>query len=189
MMLTKKSFLKYSLLSVMLLTLFTGCTEGDFDEDATLPHYDIRSLMKEVTEDLITRNPEVEKEIRLNGSVEVKRLQIDNWENELFIFTEADINRPSYVGKYSIDTINIAGGNILLHYVAKEENLTTKEMKVYLSDFHSKPDSLMIRTASENFLNQTTQKMKFIPGKGYSLEGYQNIWLLNPREIFIEVMF
>ena len=101
-----------------------ACKSGVKEEaTATLKYFDIRGYFTADTARLNKLSKEVIKTVTHNGVTESKKVKIDNWGQELDMFTGADINRPAWKNSYTVAT----GDNLVL-YKAKEEDLKVREI-------------------------------------------------------------
>ena len=121
----------------------------------------------------------VDKTITQNEVSETKKgIQID-WNNELSLFTGSDINKAAWKDSYRIikDSSSIA-------YLAIDTNLRTREIRIKL-DSNGKPQHILIRNSSRNFLYESTETLLYIPDSAYSIDKYQKVILIGENKYLI----
>ena len=121
----------------------------------------------------------VDKTITQNEVSETKKgIQID-WNNELSLFTGSDINKAAWKDSYRIikDSSSIA-------YLAIDTNLRTREIRIKL-DSNGKPQHILIRNSSRNFLYESTETLLYIPDSAYSIDKYQKVILMGENKYLI----
>lgn len=135
-------------------------------------------LQAEITR-LKSINPPIRKSIILNEKKEEKTLHQVNFENELSLFLDADLNKPAFENSYD----NLSENNIIWYSLKKEENLKVKKVLIHL-DNAEMPENVEIVIQEKNILFSTEKKlnMHFTEGKlqTYSIEGTQQLAWLSP---------
>ncbi|MBO0360345.1 hypothetical protein J0X19_20460 [Hymenobacter sp. BT186] len=99
------------LLPVALLLAACGSEDASVRPAANRkPNYfDVKGLLDTQIAELNRRQPAVEKQVRLrNGKIETTRVAKTDWNKELQVFYQADINKPALRGAYS-ETDSAAG--------------------------------------------------------------------------------
>lgn len=123
--------------------------------------------------------PAVNKSILLNGKKEVKTLTDVNFENELALFKEADLNKPAFENSYD----NLSENNLIWYSLKKDENLKVKSVQIQLDAFDH-PENVTIILQEKNILFSSEKKMNLNFHDGqlqtYSIEGTQQLAWLEP---------
>jgi hypothetical protein len=135
-------------------------------------------LSKEITRLKASKTP-IKKSIILNEKKEEKTLTQINFENELAMFLEADLNKPAFENSYD----NLSEGNIIWYSLKKEENQKVKKLLIHL-DNAEMPENVEIVIQEKNILFSTEKilHMHFTEGhlQTYSIEGKQQLAWLTP---------
>ncbi|MGY2130651.1 hypothetical protein ACW9KT_00375 [Hymenobacter sp. HD11105] len=85
-------------------------------------YFDIKSFLDAQTQDLTRRKPAVEKRVKLRGGqIETTRVPEVEWDNELQIFYQTDINKPALRGAYQIDSVIQEDGRLRRTYRRKPD--------------------------------------------------------------------
>lgn len=174
------------LLLVTFLTHSSCKKEEDFGK-GKFQYFDLSGFITEETKTLKAKNPEVEKMVFLNGNTEQKKETIENWENELNAFKEADINKRAFLGRYQADSF-AQGETLSVKYSALEKKFRTRDLMIQF-DAQNKPVKISAALATSNILYSSYQKMTYEPGKGYSISGRQVIRFLEPDSFYVEAKF
>ena len=179
------------LVSALLILIFNGCQPDQLSQNknakSTFNYFDLKGFMKEET-DRISKMASYTKVVYLNGEEETKKLTQMNLENELKPFSDSDINKPAWAGKYNIDsTFNEKEELVGLVYTSDDKKLKTKKISV---DFESgKVIKVFIENAANSTVANTHQALTYQPDIGFSIESKQDVSLLDENYFKIKVLF
>lgn len=154
----------------IVLFLFSGCSSSS-DKQAPEQKYffDIAGYFKQQASKLA--NKQVIKTASKNNEAETKTLVIKNWEQELQLFSECDINKAAWKDSYKKDSI----ANTIT-YSATDPDLRVKSIKISFAD--ATPAKIEMNTQSKNLLYHTTENLVFIPDSLYQITKHQKVILL-----------
>ncbi len=119
------------------------------------------------------------KTVSRNGEAETKTIKITNWPDELSVFSESDINKPSWKNSYKTSV----SGDFTI-YKALEPDLKTRE--IILKKQKNKIVYLMIFNQTTNKLFQTKEKLTFYPDSLYLIQRKMYVWFLGTNNYLIE---
>ena len=157
------------------------------EEDFPKPFFDLKAFVKEETAALAEQNG-FEKTVYLNGKEETQSLETLDFSRELEVFEESDINKKSWLDKYSIDSLINASGQLEgLSYQAQDEKLRTRQIDIAFKDGEVKKLDIHNRTESLVFENE--QWLKFEADRGYRIETMQKRVFADQRDLLVEVKF
>lgn len=145
----------------------------------TNTYFNLNSYFKQETQKLTKANFSVVKTVSRNGQAETKTMKIANWPRELSVFSESDINKPSWKNSYKI-TIS---GNFTI-YKATDPDLKTQE--IMIKKENSKIALVMIYNVVNNKLFQTREKLTYYPDSLYVIRRKQNVRFLGMNDYLIE---
>lgn len=131
---------------------------------------------------------EIQKNASINGLEEKQVIQKPDFAQELQLFIASDINRASWLDKYSIDSLLAENGELQqLTYTALEDKLRTRKVVI---DFNNENVShIHIINTTDNVIAQTKQELSYIPQKGYNISSFQDVLFSEPRNMDIKVLF
>lgn len=155
-------------------------------------HYCLNALIDERLQAYTVASPSVEKYVFLNGEEEQQTMVLDEarWEAEFSAFREADIDKPALIGKYLVDTLFVTTDSLTrVSYIAKDEKLRTRYLHLYFKPGGAAPAYIEARLETKNLFYTSVQELAFAPGEYYSINGYQNIWLLGQDTFAIKSVF
>ena len=156
-----------------------ACKPDVKEGGTTLKYFDIKGYFTADTARLNKLGKLVTKTVTHNGVTETKKVKIDNWGQELDMFTGADINRPAWKNSYTIAT----GDNLVL-YMAKEGDLKVRE--IIIKKDKEKVKWIVIYTRTKNILYQTTEKLSYFPDSLYLIEKDQRVRLMGRNRYRIQ---
>ncbi|EAY28453.1 hypothetical protein M23134_04016 [Microscilla marina ATCC 23134] len=152
------------------------------------PYFDLKGFVQTQITWLNQQQPKVKKQVRNEGKLVTKTLAIKNWEKELRMFINADINKAALIGTYDI----VKKGKII-KYTTKEEKNSVKEMTVELGNDKKVAKSVKIIVGNDNALFASGTKLIIqCQNKGndyrittYTIDGFQKIIMRDKRPYFI----
>jgi hypothetical protein len=172
-----------------LLFFFSACNNSVDTTKTSNFYFSLKDYFNTEAARLKQENVLVKKTVILNDKAETKNLKIEDWNNELLTFSDADINKSAFVGKYSIDSVFKEGKLTSVSYIANENKLKTKSITLHFSDTESTPTSIDISLETKNTLYHSTQQLHYESKVGYSVMGTQEIRVLKKDEFQVKVSF
>jgi hypothetical protein len=165
--------------SIFLLFFILASCKPAAEKSYKAPFEDIKGFFESEVIRLNKNKSVVDKTITQNELSETKKgIQID-WKNELSLFIGSDINKAAWKDSYRIlkDISSIA-------YLAIDTNLRTREIRIKM-DSNGKPQHILIRNSSKNYLYESTETLIYIPDSAYSIDKYQKVILLGKNKYLI----
>lgn len=166
---------------IIILFLFSSCSSTPDEQAQTQKYFfDIAGYFKQQASSL--NHTSVIKTVSKNKVAETKTIVVENWEQELQLFTECDINKPAWKDSYRRDS-----SSNTLTYTATDPELKVRNIKIDFSD--QSPKKIEINTQSKNLLYHTTEKLIFIPDSIYQITKHQKVLLLGLNDYEITGRF
>lgn len=172
-----------------LLLLLLSCQNRDTasGKAGQNPFFDLNSYFNEQIERLQTQQPEVRKTVTFDGETETLELDSLDYERELEVFLNADLNRASWWDKYTIDSSRTDGRLASIVYTAQEEDLRVKKLRI---EFEKEEVSrIEVESSTKGPTGSRKQSLLFEPEQGYRIHTQQKVVFSKPREMEIEVRF
>ncbi|MDB5007254.1 MAG: hypothetical protein JWP45_1647 [Mucilaginibacter sp.] len=144
-----------------------------------IKYFDIKRYFNGDISRLKKLNKSVFKTVTINGVTESKKIKIDNWEQELNLFTGSDINSPAWKNSYTI-----TDNDEFLIYKAKDPGLKMREMIIRRDKEQVK--WILIFNSTKNMLYQTTEKLSYFPDSLYLIEKTQRVRLIGTNTYKIQ---
>ncbi len=154
---------------LFVLVLFS-CKPGTNTANGA-KYFDLRGYFQSEATRLSRSNPRIAKTSVHNGDSETKQIQITDWEAELKLFAESDINKPNWRLSYSADT----SGDFLI-YKAKDPKLLTRDIIVKKEGNKVKwvlIHNYSISTVFGKKLNENIEKLSYFPDSIYLIQKKQ----------------
>ncbi len=165
--------------------VFTACNDIKVKPEEKI-YFSISPYIDTLTKDLSQNGTGLKKFARLNKSVDSTFTKTVNWENELSIFKEAEINKSSYRGKFKVDS-TFSNGQQIITYTTDDKKIRAKFLK--LTKENGSIISIEVKLRTNNTLYTSAQDLVLIPGKSFSVDGMQNIAQLNVDSFRLEGVF
>ncbi|NUN99764.1 MAG: hypothetical protein HUU01_04020 [Saprospiraceae bacterium] len=180
------------LLATALMFLSIACQPASEEpqsmETASVPvFFDLKNYMSGQVEALKNTRPQAKKRVSINGKTEEQHSDAINFEEELAIFINSDINKPAWSDKYTKDSSFSAGQLQYIRYIAKEENLKTQLLQVSFTAGTVSKIEIQNRTSAA--IVTAEEIMTYTPGKGYSIIHKEMPALAKARNFSVETVF
>ncbi|HEY0246470.1 MAG TPA: hypothetical protein VGC01_12960 [Mucilaginibacter sp.] len=175
---------RVALIATLTFTFCLSACQPDLKETGSdMKYFDLKAYFKAKVSKLSTQNRPVLKTVTHNGVTETKTISINNWERELNMFSESDINKPAWKDSYSVQ--NTAGGSLI--YIAKDPELQTRE--IIINKDKDKVKSILIFNHTKNILYETNEKLTYVPDSVYRIEKSQHVKLMGSNQYDIKGIF
>ncbi len=170
----------------LISLLISSCTAPD--TTGSHRYYDVAGLVKGQIQTLETSKVSVYKSGILNGVALSATLDTINWHHELDPFILADINKPSWLGLYKLDSSKVERGTTLV-YTAQRDDLPVRSLTVVL-DQERHPLQLKASLQKLSMLNDGDQELELVftehEGKpalaAYMLSGTEKVTFQGPTQ-------
>ena len=175
--------LKFSILGIIIVSL-TSCINSSFtssEKNYSLPtaYFSLKNYFKDQARHLQHEKVNFIKKITVNGHSQTKQIHEVNWTDELVFFSESDINKPSWIGKYKV--IKIQNN---LCYQAMDSNLKVRTFSIIFN--HGIVKHVQIKQSVKNFLYTMDEELDYIPDSMYSINRKQTIKMLGNKTYLIQ---
>jgi hypothetical protein len=133
--------------------------------------FDLKAYFKSEAARLAKSNPIITKTAIHNGDSETLKERIANWDSELSLFADADINKPAWKSSYQVDS----SGNFLI-YKATDPKLKTHD--IVINRENGKIKWILIHNYAKTTilgknLYETIEKLSYFPDSLYLIQRKQ----------------
>ena len=149
-----------------------SCKPDNLKEGAVNEYFDIKGYFEKNIAQLKKQHHVVTKTVVHNGASQSKNVEAINWDTELALFAESDINKPAWKGSYA--KRDSAGAVI---YSAKDAELRTRRIVIGKTKDGS-IKQISIYNQVNNALYNTRETLNYYPDSAYTIEKYQKVKLL-----------
>jgi hypothetical protein len=175
---------------LLYLTLYLSACDVPTIKETNNPQtifFDLKGFFSEEAKYLEAQGVKIQKTIQHNQTKETQTVLPKDWEKELLLFSESDINKPSWKDKYILDSTDRGNGLILLHYKAIDDNLKIQVLDVELKG--SAVHSVLIVKKISNQVYESQQHLTYIPRKSYSIKKSQEVTSFEKDDYTIEAKY
>jgi hypothetical protein len=180
--------MRKSLLICSLLTgiwAFQSCTSNSGNVEA-IRYFDIPSFFQTEVARLENANAHVLKTVQTDGETEQKNIRPKSWKDELSVFSAIDLNKSSFIGKYTIDSCQGVDG-LHVSYISKDEKLPVKSCSFSFSG--SKLQYIQVTKSDPSLVLTSEIKWRYVPDSGYSVVGSQQVRGFDPTNYSVSAIF
>ncbi|WP_420150629.1 hypothetical protein [Spirosoma sp.] len=176
-----------------LFSLLTSSCTNPVQQNQPNVYYDVLGFVQRQTAGLSTRKPLVNKSVALNETRNQQTTHDINWNKELELFTQADINKPALRSSYQI----LRPDSLTYQYrlKAEEEHLAVRELTVQLDSLTHQPSRIEAVLQTNNALYSSERHLLLESGpiagrewqvKHYKLSGFQKLPYFDKNELLVE---
>lgn len=169
---------------ILLITLLlTACNQEK--ELSSKKYFDLKGFSTSLVQDLKTQKPEVTKNWQIGGEHEVKTVRDIDWDKELSLFVDADLNKSAFTNSYEISN----NQTLTIYKLKPNESLPVKAMSIKTTLPEDSKD-ISIKTSTSNYLFETQSDIALKTKNGklqeYSVFTIQKLFLSKPDTSYIQ---
>lgn len=161
---------------------FYSCKPAKQEQGHNLNYFDLKGYFEKEALRLKTSNPIITKTVMVNGSGETKQIRLADWQKELAVFTDADINRSAWAGLFGVQK-----NNEQELYTSAVEKVPVKEVLILKKD--NKPYHIQVLVNNTNMLYSSSDTLSYYPDSLYQIKKKQHIKLLSEKNYSITGRF
>jgi hypothetical protein len=138
------------------------------------PYFDIKSYISKQADSLQKQESVWSKTVITGGKTEEKKFTAKDaqWNTELALFLEADLNKKAYQGKFEIDSSDLQKSKSVRY---RSSQTKVKEFDIrYFNEDRSWP-GISCKISKENLFYQSEFELISEPFQYYSCKGFQKI--------------
>ncbi|MBX2952210.1 MAG: hypothetical protein KF870_06875 [Leadbetterella sp.] len=169
---------------ILFFLVFSACQNAD-QTTAIRKYFDSKTWVESLIADLEARHPRVEKTWIYDHQTEKEEVSDINWQKELKLFLDADLNKSSFIMSY--DSVNKP--HETTYRLKPGENLPVKELTVAFDTISREPVSISCVKQSENYFFTTGSQISLSAraGKlaGYEIRSVQRLLWFKPDSSYV----
>lgn len=167
----------------LLISVVVACSPAREEQpaasNAAPAYFSLKNYFRDEAERLQRASPKIVKSVVKNGSEESRHTQISNWENELMLFIESDINKPAWQQSYQIDS----SGNTVV-YQRLDPELRTVSISIERNADET-IDHIRIQNGVENMLYTSEEQLDYYPDSLYRINKKQRVMVIGENSYTI----
>lgn len=171
-------------LRLFLITLlFSACTSST-SSDRVITYFDAKTWVEHLVDQLEKRRPEVDKTWVYDHKTENKRVEEIDWEKELKLFLDADLNKSSFVSSYD----SVKDVHRTIYRLKPGEDLPIKELTVVFDSLRSPLTLHCIRQSGNHFFSTGSEVFLSTAGGNlveYEIRSIQKLLWFRPDSSFV----
>ena len=130
-------------------------------------------------------SPYITKTVSVNDSAETQKIRVVDWNKELEIFKDADINKAAWKGMFKVD--KRVGTT---HYRSDDEKIPVKKLSIFYEDGDNRSiRGLQLIISNNNILYESRDTLVYYPDSVYQVKKSQDILLLSKKNYQITGKF
>jgi len=183
---------KSTILILLGLFFLASCNQSSINIEESAyqeDYFDLQKYFEQEIKITRTQNFNYLKKITIDDATEEHQLDTLNINKELNIFIKNNINRPSLIGRYEVDSVlNTQLQLVSLNYRTLDEKLPVKTLNIQF-DEQQQVTQLEMKTANQSRLIDAHSTAIYQPNKGYKINNRQKILLFGAQDMEIEVEY
>ena len=175
------------LISLFFMLVFSCSQKEEMNSQLPSSFFSMIDFMEDEKKWMVNDKISLTKILSLNGETDTLYVQQPDFELELDVFINADINKPALSDKYSVDSIFRSDKLYKITYTAKDEKLKTRKLSVRF-DSQNKVVNVDIRLFNGSPITKNVQHLIYWPNNGYVIKNEQ-YFMGDKDEIMVEGFF
>jgi len=139
-------------------------------------YFDTKKFFEQQIKSLKAQHVFIVKDMLFNGKRETTKTDSINWEKELSAFALVDLLKPSYQGRFSIDSTKTMENKLRITYHSIESKSELRNIEIILNN-NSVPYSLFFEFKNENAIYESEKKLIYFTDSAFIISGKQSIKL------------
>lgn len=165
----------------LLLSCSSSNNAGDTETYLNIPAY-----FKNQSDSLSKRQAQVTKRLETNGHNETGTREPESWTDELEVFASVDLNKSSFIGKYSIQQIeNVTGKQTT--YLALDSGLLIR--RVSFLENQGRIAWIEAEKNEKSLILDSSLKWRYVADSGYSVSGNRSILGFSDMDFSVSAIF
>jgi len=167
------------------LGLLLSCSSSNYTGD-TETYLNIPAYFKMQSDSLSGKHAKITKRLETNGQHETGTQMPESWTDELEVFASIDLNKSSFIGKYSIQKDELAIGHQTT-YKALDSSLLVRKVSFLENQGH-----IVWIEAEKNeksLILDSSLKWRYVADSGYSVSGKRSILGFSDMDFSVSAIF
>lgn len=169
------------ILICLLVFSISACSYDNKEKEDPI-YFDLKSYFNNEAARLTKNNQLVDKTVMINGKAEQKKLKINNWEQEFSSFIDADINKASWRGSFTLSKADHKET-----YTSDSKKIPVKKVEIFLMD--KKVAGIKIFINNKNDLYNSSDSLVYYPDSLYEIKKTQKIKLMDGKQYIVSGKF
>ncbi|WP_257670621.1 hypothetical protein [Parapedobacter tibetensis] len=180
----KKTDIANACFVVAIMLSAISCTTDDVQvANHVKPYFSLEDYFQQEASRLQQLAPSISKMVSKNGETESHDIQIDNWESELALFIDSDINKAAWQSSYKIDSTMTS-----LVYTSLDPELRTEQITVEKGD-DGTIKHIGVSNRIKNMLYQTDEQLDYYPDSLYRITKQQHVRIIGESNYLVAGTF
>lgn len=167
-----KKMFRSILIFLLFIVVFSCSNNGKVNNQPSSSFFSMIDFMEDEKNWMVNDKISLIKILSLNGETDTIYVEQPDFELELDVFINADINKPALSDKYSVDSIFRSEKLYKITYTAKDEKLKTRKLSVRFDD-QNKVVNIDIRLFNGSPITKNVQHLIYRPNYGYVIKNEQ----------------
>jgi hypothetical protein len=182
---------------LIFILAFTSCQQKAKEKSKNLTYFDLAGYFKNEAKRLSRINRPIGKTVWIDGKSEQKIIKIKDWEKELAVFIEADINKGSWKGAFKKSESyfmmlptrysSTSRHDTTITYTSNNEKIPIKTLKIVKQG--NEVFSIQIFLHNINDLYTSQDSLIYFPDSLYEIKKVQRIKLMDEKKYIVKGEF
>lgn len=171
---------------VPIFILLVSCQQETKKISSEKIYFDLEKLVRADIERHTVNNCAEEKNITINGKNESKQIDTVDWEKELQLLLDCDINKPDWIGKYDVQVLNDSQKYI---FTANSSKIPIRSLTVIYEQKGGEVSSVEIVKKISTALFSNEQQITFLPDKSFNIKACQSALFMKDFNSEVEIKY
>lgn len=178
---------------LLIITIFLiACQHKQMKEEsviATTSYFDLADLVQTDIRNNTKNSCSEEKIINVNNQLEKKTINTLDWQKEMQLLLDCDINKPSWKGKFKVDTLWKQDSSLLsITYHTLSNKIQVKRIYIQFANDNTIANITIDKKIS-SILFSNRQQIIYQPSKSFTVSSYQKAFFMNDFNSEVEIKY
>ena len=178
---------------LLIITIFLiACQHKQMKEEsviATTSYFDLADLVQTDIRNNTKNSCGEEKIINVNNQLEKKTINTLDWQKEMQLLLDCDINKPSWKGKFKVDTLWKQDSSLLsITYHSLSNKIQVKRMYIQFANDNTIANITIDKKIS-SILFSNRQQIIYQPSKSFTVSSHQKAFFMNDFNSEVEIKY
>lgn len=176
--------------SFLILLIFISCNKKTSTTDTNaIVYFDLNKYLNIDIANNQKNNIKEKKEIEINNKKDEQINTNVDWQKEMKLLAECDINKPNWIGKFQVDSAWQNDTTLLsIQCLALDKKIPVKKMTVFF-DSNKQPNKIVILKKIKSLLFDTEQQIEYFPAKSFTINAQQKAFFMNDFNSKVSITF
>lgn len=171
---------------ILCFCMLIACKKEHPTSSTKLVYFDLKSIVQSDIDSNSKNQKKETKTITMNGKQEIQQLENVDWQKEMELLLNCDINKTDWKDKFT--TQSIPADNKIV-YSTISSKIPIKKMSIYFSDSTQKIKYVEVDKETSTLLFSNKQHIVYYPFQSFKINTQQKLLFMRDFNAEIEIKY